>query len=144
MHTVRLVAVLVEDKAGELARATTILAEAGINVRWVGIASGERFGVIRFLVDRTELAHTALLGHGWTVSLNEVLAVEVEDRPGGLAHVADVLARNGVNVVNASGFVVASGKHAVLIIEVDDVDGAQRLLKAKHLRLLTEEELVRL
>jgi hypothetical protein len=144
MHRVRLVAVLVEDKAGELARATAILAEAGVNVRWVGIASGERFGVIRFLVDRTELAHAALLGQGMTVSLNEVLAVEVEDRPGGLARVAEVLARNGVNMVNASGFVVASGKRAVLIIEVDDVDGAQRALKAKHLRLLTEEELVRL
>jgi hypothetical protein len=144
MHRVRLVAVLVEDKLGELARTTKILSAAGVNIRWVGIASGERFGVIRFLVDRTELAQQALAGHGLAVSLNEVLAVEVEDRPGGLARVAEVLARHGLNVLNASGFVIASGRRAVLILEVQDVEGAQAVLKGKHVRLLTEKELVTL
>jgi hypothetical protein len=144
MHKVRLVAVLAEDKAGELARATSVLAGAGVNIRWVGIASGERFGVIRFLVDSTEQAHASLSAQGFTVSLNEVLAVDVEDRPGGLARVAEVLARNGINLVNASGFVVASAKRAVLIIEVDDVEAAQRVLKTRHVRLVTEEELVKL
>ncbi len=144
MHRVRLVAVLVEDKLGELARTSKILSAAGINIRWVGIASGEQVGVIRFLVDRTEQAQEALAGHGLAVSLNEVLAVEVDDRPGGLARVAEVLARHRLNVSNASGFVVASGKRAVLIIEVQDVDKAQAALRGQHVRLLTEEELVKL
>jgi hypothetical protein len=144
MHRVRLVAVFVEDKLGTLALTTKVLAESGVNIRWVGIASGERFGVIRFLVDRSDAARTALAEHGFAVSLNEVLAVEVEDRPGGLAHVAEALARHRVNVLNASGFVVASAKRAVMIIEVDDVDKAQVALKGQHVRLISEEELVKL
>jgi len=144
MHKVRLVAVFVEDKVGTLARTTKILAEAGLNVRWVGIASGERVGVIRFLVDRAEDAQRALAGQGLPVSLNEVLAVEVEDRPGGLACVAEVLARHRVNIVNASGFVVASGKRAVLILEVEDPDAALRALKGQAVHLLSEEELIKL
>src|SRR5512138_3864307 len=144
MHRVRLVAVFVEDKLGTLALTTNVLVEGGINIRWVGIASGERFGVIRFLVDRTELAQQALAEHGFAVSLNEVLAVEVDDRPGGLAHVADVLTRHRINVLNASGFVVTSGRRAVMIIEVEDLDKAQAALKAAHVHLITEEELVKL
>jgi hypothetical protein len=144
MHKVRLVAVFVEDKLGTLALTTIVLAEAGVNIRWVGIASGERFGVIRFLVDQVETAQKALADHGFAVSLNEVLALEVEDRPGGLARVAEVLARHGVNVVNASGFVVASGKRAVMIIEAEDMDKAHAALRGQHVRLLSEEELTKL
>ena len=144
MHRVRLVAVFVEDRLGSLARTTKALSAAGTNVRWVGIASGERFGVIRFLVDQTEVAQKALTDAGFAVSLNEVLAVEVDDRPGGLAHIAEILSQHGINIINASGFVVASGKRAVLIIEVEDIAAAQAALKGKHVRLIGEEELVRL
>lgn len=144
MHRVRLVAVFVEDKVGTLARTTKVLAEAGLNIRWVGITSSERVGVVRFLVDRAEDAQRSLAGQGFPVSLTEVLAVEVEDRPGGLARVADVLARHRVNIVNASGFVVASGKRAVLIIEVEDAEAALRALKGQPVHLLSEEELIKL
>lgn len=144
MHRVRLVSVFVEDKLGELAKTTTTLAAAGVSIRWLTIASGDRFGVIKLLVDRTETAQAALAGHGYTVSLNEVLAVEVDDRPGGLAHIAGALARHKLNVVNASGFVIASGRRAVLLIEVDDLERAQAALKGQQVHLLTEEELVKL
>ena len=144
MHRVRLVAVFVEDKLGALARATKVLAEADVNIRWVGIATGERVGVVRFLVDRVPDAQKALAAHGFAVSLNEVLALEVEDRPGGLAHVAAALAGHEVNVLNASGFVVTSGKRAVLIIEVEDVARAQAALKGQHVHFISEEELIRL
>jgi hypothetical protein len=144
MHRVRLVAVFVEDRLGSLAKTTRALSAAGANIRWVGIASGEQFGVIRFLVDRTEAAQKALAELGFAVSLNEVLAVEVEDRPGGLARVAEVLAEHGINVVNASGFVIASGQRAVLIIEVLDIAAAEAALKGKRVHLIGEEELVQL
>jgi hypothetical protein len=144
MHRVRLVSVFVEDKLGALAKTTRALSDAGVSIRWVTIASGERFGVIKLLVDRTETAQAALAEHGYTVSLNEVLAVEVDDKPGGLAHVADALARHKLNVVNASGFVIASGRRAVLLIEVDDPEKAQAALKAQHVHLITEAELVKL
>jgi hypothetical protein len=144
MHRVQLVAVFVEDKLGALARATKALAEANVNIRWVGIASGERVGVIRFLVDRVPVAQKALATHGFSVSLNEVLAVDVEDRPGGLAHVAEILAQRGINILNASGFVVSSGQRAVMIIEVGDIEQAQAALKGQRVHLITEKELVTL
>jgi hypothetical protein len=144
MHCVRLISVFAEDKLGALAKATRVLADAGVSIRWLTIASGDRFGVIKLLVDRTETAQAALAQNGYTVSLNEVLAVEVDDKPGGLAYVAAALALRKLNVVNASGFVVASGRRAVLLIEVDDLEKAQAALKGQHVHLITEEELVKL
>ena len=68
------------------------------------------------------------------------LAIDVADTPGGLHHVADVLARNKINIENSSGFV--SNKRAVLVIEVKDIAGARVVLEQNKLHLLTQEEVL--
>jgi hypothetical protein len=138
MSAVKLVAVFAENRLGQMARLTKVLADAGVNIRWVTIATSEDFGVIKFLVDKCDLAFQRLKDHGFTVSLIEVLAIEVEDKPGGFHEVAEDLARHQINVQNASGF-VASGR-AVLLIEVKDVAHARAALAQDRLRLLTQEQ----
>ncbi len=140
MSTMRLVAVFAQNKPGQTARITKILAEAGINVRWVTIASSGSYGVLKFLVDNCDLALRRLRENGLMVSLLEVLAVEVENKPGALQQVADVLGRDGVNLDNCSGF-VANGR-AVLVIEVHELSRAEALLTRAGLRLLRQEELL--
>ena len=144
MYTVRMVAVFHENKVGEMTRTTKILADAGINIRCVSVATSNKFGVVRFLVNKTEEAFNAIKTHGLTVSLVEVLAAEVEDRPGGLFAIVNVLAEAGINVENASGFVIESNKLAVLILEVSDIGAAKNLLLQKKIHLLTEDELLNL
>jgi hypothetical protein len=130
MHRVKQLAIFVEDRLGQLARTTGALAEAGVNVRWVTIATSDRF--------------EALKQQGFTVTLNEVLAIEVQDKPGGLHDVAETLARHQISIENASGFVIASRKKAVLILEVQDLEKVEKLIRGKHLHLVSEEELLRL
>ena len=142
MSAVNLIAVFAENQLGQMARITKVLADAGVNIRWVTIATNERLGVIKFLVDKCDLAYKGLQGKGWTVSLVEVLAIEVEDKPGGLHAVADCLARNQINVENSSGFV--SNNRAVLLIEVQDIAGARQILTKQTLRLLSQEEILTL
>src|SRR5271165_2663534 len=114
MNPMNLVAVFVENKPGQTARITQILADAGVNVCWVTIASSGSFGVMKFLVDKRDLAVESLRANGLMVSLLEVLAIEVENKPGSLQAVADLLSRNGVNLDNCSGF-VANGRAVLLI-----------------------------
>jgi hypothetical protein len=142
MNDVNLIAVFAENQLGQMARITQVLADAGVNIRWVTIATNERLGVIKFLVDKCDLAYQRLHEKGWTVSLVPVLAIEVEDKPGGLHAVADCLARNHINVENSSGFV--SNNRAVLLIEVQDVTRASQTLANQSLRLLSQEEILRL
>ena len=142
MKPVSLIAVLAENKLGQIACITKVLADQCVNIRWVAFATSEKFGVFKFLVDKTDLAYRALQQEGWTVSLVEVLAVEVQDEPGGLHAVAACLAGHRLNVENSSGFV--SNNRAVLLIEVKDVAHACRVLAGEKLRFLSQDEMLTL
>jgi len=142
MNAVKLVAVFAENKPGLLARVTQVLADAGVNIRWITIATSERFGVIKILADQGERAFARLQDHGLAVSLLDVLAVEVADRPGALHAVVDCLARRHINVENASGYVVQ--QRAVVLIEAKDLVEAQQVLQKQGLRVLSPEEILKL
>jgi hypothetical protein len=137
-----LLAVFVENKPGQTARITKILADAGVNIDWVTIASSGSFGVMKFLVDKRDPAVAALKAKGLMVSLLEVLAVEVDNQPGALQRVADLLGRHKLNLDNCSGFV--ANNRAILVIEVHELAQASDILKKNGLRLLTQEEMLRL
>lgn len=47
MSAVKLLAVFAENKLGQMARVTKVLADAGVNIRWMTIATSESFGVIK-------------------------------------------------------------------------------------------------
>jgi hypothetical protein len=142
MNPVELIAVFAENKPGQLARITRTLAEAAVNIRWLAFATSETFGVIKLLVNQTDVAFRTLQQHGLAVSRLEVLAVEVQDRPGALNAVVDSLTRNGVNVENSSGFV--ANNRAVLLIEVKDTPAARQILTREKLHLLSQEEMLKL
>jgi len=137
-----LIAVFVENKPGQTARITGILADAGVNVCWVTIANSGSFGVMKFLVDDCDRAFRALQNAGLMVSLLEVLAIEVPNRPGALRSVADYLGGEQINLDNCSGFV--ANDRAVLIIEAHDLARARRVLENQKMRLLTQEEMLKL
>src|SRR5512137_2959969 len=142
MSAVNLVAVFVENKPGQTARITKLLAEAGVNLCWLTIANSGSFGVMKFLVAERETAMRVLKEKGVMVSPLETLAVEVPDKPGSLQAVADLLGRNNINLDNCSGFV--ANTRAILIIEVHQIAQARAILEQQGFRLLTQEEMLRL
>jgi hypothetical protein len=140
MSSVRLLAVFVENKPGQTAYVTRLLAEAGVNIRWATIANSGSFGVMKFLVPDPDVGHRVLKQHGMMASFLDVIPVEVVDQPGALQAVADCLARERINLDNASGF-VAHGR-AVLIVETHEIDRARGALTAHGLQVLSREELL--
>lgn len=141
MNKIKLVAVFAANKLGQMARITKVLADSKINIHTVIIASSKTFGVIKFLVDKPEAAYKIFKRNGFTVTLNEVLAIEMTDSPGGLYKIAETLSEAGVNVENASGFALCKNRKAAIIIEVDDLLEAKKLLRKTGLRLLGKKEI---
>ena len=142
MNAVKLVTVFGENRLGWMARITRALADANINIRWVTIATSGAFGVIKLLVDKGDAAVSALQKEGFALSLLEVLAVEVPDQPGALHGIAELLARQRINVENSSGFVTQTHKKAVLLLEVTDLNHARETLTKQGLHLLTQDEVL--
>ncbi|MEM4472672.1 MAG: ACT domain-containing protein [Archaeoglobaceae archaeon] len=125
---IKQISVFVENKPGRLASVTGVLFEKGINLRAFMIADAGDFGIIRMVVDRTDDAYKALKDAGFTVAINDVLAVEVEDKPGELYKIAKALGDEGVNIEYVYAF--TSEKHKALIIfRVDDLERAREILE---------------
>ena len=138
------ISVFLENKAGRLAEVTRVLGEAGINIRALSLADTTDFGILRLICDKYEQAREVLKAQGFTVGKTEVVAVEVPDRPGGLASVLRVLAKAGINVEYMYAFVQHSGKNAVIIFRFDNLEQAIELLQKEGIHIYTGEEVYRL
>ena len=134
MGELRQISVFAENKPGKIEKITKVLADAGINILAISVSSSGDFGVIKFIVDHCDEAYRKLKEKGFTVSLNEVLGIELVDRPGGLHEVVKALGKHSINVENAHVFVVESRQRAYLIVEVEDVRAARELLKNEDIR----------
>jgi hypothetical protein len=118
------ISIFLENKAGRLAEVTGILGKADINIRALSLADTSDFGILRLIVNDYEKAKQVLKEHGFTVGRTEVVAVEVDDRPGGLNRILQILFEAGLNVEYMYAFVQQSGQNAVLIFRFDDIDKA--------------------
>lgn len=125
---IKQISVFVENKPGRLAAITEVLYKKGINLRAFMIADAGDFGIVRMVVDKTEEAFNALKSAGFAVTLNDVLAVEVEDKPGELYRISKALGEEGVNIEYVYAF--TSEKHKALIIfRVDELAKAKAVLE---------------
>jgi hypothetical protein len=134
------ISVFLENKAGRLAEVTGILSEATVNIRALALADTSDFGVLRLIVDNNEKAVEALRNRGFTVGRTDVLAVEVEDRPGGLHSILSLLNRAEINVEYMYAFVQHSGKNAVMIFRFDHIDEAIRMLEKNNFKVINGSE----
>ena len=140
MEQLKQISIFSENKPGRLRKITKVLAEEGVNILAINIASSNGFGVLKFIVDKCELAYQKLKQKGFTVSLNEVLAIELVDKPGGLCEVATILSKKRINIENAYVLILESRKKAFLIVDTNDIEKAKKLLKHENLRFFTAKK----
>ncbi|HBG04236.1 MAG: amino acid-binding protein [Geobacteraceae bacterium GWC2_58_44] len=143
MH-VEQISIFIENKFGRLAEVTRILGDAGVNIRTLSLADTSDFGILRLIVNDTEKAKTVLKERGFTVSKTEVVAVEIPDRPGGLADILQTLDADGINVEYMYAFVERCGENAVMIFRFDETQKAIATLAAKGFNVLPGERLYRM
>jgi hypothetical protein len=137
---VQQVSIFVENKSGRLAEVTDILGRNGINIRALSLADTADFGILRLIVNDGEKTVNLLKENGFTVNRNEVVAVVVPDRPGGLAFILNTLQGKGINVEYMYAFAQRNEGNAVLIFRFDEIDKAVKALLDAGTRILSGEE----
>jgi len=136
---VKQISVFLENKAGRLARVTKVLGENDINIRALAIADTTDFGILRLIVSDPDRAASVLRSEGFSVSGTDVIAVEVPDRPGGLANVMKVLDEKGINIEYLYAFVEKAADDAVVIFRVEAIDDAVSALEQAQVRVLPSD-----
>ncbi len=138
---VKQISIFIENKSGRLAEVTRLLGEKGVNIQALSLADTSDFGILRLLVDNTDVALETLKEGGFTVNKTEVVAVEVPDQPGGLCEILQVLDKTEVNVEYMYAFVARNVGNAVIIFRFDEIDSAIETLQKEGVNLLTREQL---
>jgi len=141
---VRQISVFLENRKGRLYEVCSLLGEAKINIRALTIAETESFGVLRMVVNKPAEAIDLFRKHHITANLTDVVAVEVPDRPGGLAEVLKVLANEDMNVEYMYGFVEKFSEKALLVFRFDDPERACRVLASGGINVVGEKEILSL
>ncbi len=130
-----------ENKPGRLSEPCRLLAEAGINILTLSVADTQQFGILRLIVPDWEQAKGVLEKAGAVVNVTEVVATEVEDRPGGLAAILDIIETARLNIEYMYAFTFRSGDRAVLVFRFDNPDLAVAALQAKGVNIIGGVEL---
>jgi hypothetical protein len=136
--------IFIENRSGKLAEITTALGDVGISIRAMSLADTSEFGILRMVVDDPARAHRILKDYGYAVSRTDVIAVEIDDRPGALGRLLQTLAGEGQNVDYLYAFVQKGGESAVMIMKPDDLDRAIETLTAKGISLLPCSRIVKM
>jgi hypothetical protein len=136
---IKQISIFLENRKGRLYDVCSLLGKHDINIRALNVAETESFGVLRIVVNKAQEAVKALGDAGIVAKITDVVAVEVEDRPGGLADILKVLADEDVNIEYMYGFVEKSSDKALMVFRFDDVDKAVEILKKHNIKVVAEQ-----
>lgn len=138
---VKQISVFVENKFGRMAEILNALAEKSIDISALSLADTSEFGILRLIVDKPELAVEVLKEEGVIVKLSDVLAIAVDDTPGGLSKALAVLTEADVVIEYMYAFIGKADGKAMTVIRVDDEIKAINALNAGGIALLTTEDI---
>lgn len=135
------VSVFLENKAGHFRQVTSVLSEASVNIQAMTLSTTTMgWGILNLIVDKPEAAEEALKAKRHPVTLRKVIALSMEDNVGGLDAALSFLDKAGINMETAYGRNRNSNGKAVLIVDVHDVNDAEKNLEALGAQLLSDEE----
>lgn len=135
------ISVFIENRVGRLASVARALEEEGVDIRAVSMADAPDFGIFRVVVEDTERARVALKHRGFVTEVNDVVAVAVEDRPGGLAEVLTIFAEHKLNVEYMYAFLTERDGRAIIFFRFEDTDRALQALEEAGVPVLGGEQL---
>lgn len=136
------ISVFVENKLGRLAEITKVLEKNNIDIRALSIADTKDFGILRIIVNNPDGAEKILKAEGFTVSLTKVIAIGIEDKPGGLSKAMDVLNQYNISVEYMYAFISRTDEIAYVILRVENNEKALQILEQNNFDTLKTSEII--
>ncbi len=135
------ISVFLENRTGQLAEITRLLADNHVDIRAISIAETADYGLARMIVDDAQKASSILLTHGDILSMTPVWAVEVPDEPAGLANLLTVLAENHIDVEYMYSLFTHVDGYAYMVLRISDEEKFMSALKVHNIKVVSGEEL---
>ncbi len=133
---IRQISVFVENQPGSMMNVTSVLTEAGVNIRAISTFDTPEFGIMRLVVDDPVRAKSSLTEKGFVTRVREL-----KDEQGNLNQMLKILADGKINIDYIYSFVIREGKAPVMVFHTDDFEQAEKVLEAADVKIMEEEEL---
>lgn len=140
---IKQISVFIGNKKGRLAMVTEAMKDAGIDIRALSLADTADFGMLRMIVDDPDKCMTALKAKDFMVQETDVIAVEVEDTPGGLSRVLKIFDDNDINIEYVYAMVEKRKNAAAVIFRVEDNQRAIDVLAKNGIGLIDSDSIKR-
>lgn len=138
---IKQISVFIGNKKGRLAMVTDVLEKAKIDIRALSLADTTDFGMLRMIVDDPDRCAAALKQHDFVVQETDVIAVEVEDTPGGLNRILKIFNDNDINIEYVYAMVEKRKNAAAVIFRVEDNQKAIAVLAKNGIGLVDSDSL---
>ncbi|MBO6060098.1 MAG: ACT domain-containing protein [Bacteroidaceae bacterium] len=125
--------IFIQNKRGTLLTVLDVLKTANIQIIASTISDTQDFGIYRIICSDPERAFDVLSGQGITVTLTDVFAIQLEDKPGEAARVLAIFAEADINIAYMYSFLL-SGK-GILVFRTTDTERTLQVIREKSLQL---------
>lgn len=136
------VSVFLPNEPGVLAKFTALLMKNEINIRALTVAETADYGILRIIVNNPDKCIDILRESNYLVSETEVLAFEVEDKPGGLHRIATLMGSNNINIEYL--YSTLTTETAIILMRVNNIDKAREILEKEGIKVFPGEEVYKI
>ncbi|NLO09661.1 MAG: amino acid-binding protein [Clostridiales bacterium] len=139
---IRQLSIFIQNEIGSVAGVTAILKNNNINLRAIASFDTPQFAILRIVVDQPEKAKTILIDSGFAVTVSEAIAVELDDKPGVLHDLLQVIADAGFGVNYIYSIVFRNGKIPLIILNTDNLEKTKKVLLDKGYSVAEQEDVL--
>lgn len=132
------IAVFLENRQGRINDFAKVLAEENIDLVSMSIADTKEFGILRAITSDNDAAVKALRKSGFTVTTTDLIGIEVDDRPGGLYDILNLLNKGGVDIEYLYSYSRSTEKRdkAVIMFKVSNLEKTFEVIKENNIHLI--------
>ena len=141
---IKQLSIFLQNRMGSLAKPLEVLTVANVNIRAMCMADTSEFGILRLVVDDPEKGKEALEENNFLVKITEIIGVEMNDTPGGLTTVLDIIKDNLIDLEYLYAFTHDKAGKAILLLHSDDIDKLIDVLTKNNTTIVSAEEVYNL
>lgn len=141
---IKQLSIFLQNKMGSLAKPLEVLTIADVNIRAMCMADTSEFGILRLVVDDPIKGKDALEENNFLVKITDIIGVEMNDAPGGLTSVLDIIKDNLIDLEYLYAFSHEKEDKAILLLHAEDIDKLIDVLSKNHITIVPAEEVYNL
>ncbi|WP_405305453.1 acetolactate synthase [Methanobrevibacter sp.] len=141
---IKQLSIFLQNKMGSLAKPLEVLTIADVNIRAMCMADTSEFGILRLVVDDPIKGKDALEENNFLVKITDIIGVEMNDTPGGLTSVLDIIKDNLIDLEYLYAFSHEKEDKAILLLHAEDIDKLIDVLSKNHITIVPAEEVYNL